>query len=509
MSNDHPSVFVTIRNIVANWGGYIANILVTFFLAPFVVQTLGDTWYGIWTVLMSLAGSMGLVELGVVVTTGRMVNFHLGKSDPQRVSAVINLSLVFFAVVASLIVLATWVFRDSLAATINGLPDGELTLVGYALVILAANVAFGLINSVFAVLLQARHRFDLKNGVDILVLLVRTVGTVIVLKAGMGIAGLAWVTFGSAVLSLICMTIMARWKGHWPEFGLGFINRDVLREMAGFSGWAFLNQASARIFLYTNIIMIGLISDAVQVTYFSIALMLVDYAAHLASQIGGALTPELNRAAGAGDKARMRASVIYSTQLATVPGIPVMVGIVFFVEPFIALWMGERYALQSGTIATILIAGHFAGVVTGPIGIMIWSIGRIRPIAIINLIMAIIDGIAGYLVLSHTDYGLAGIATVTALINFFINAIAITLYGTHLLEWPLRSYLAVVIRYPLPALMAYGLIAWALSQGHWISDWVSFFAVIFASLILYAPFAWWFLVKPFLRGRSALLAANP
>ena len=37
------------RNLFANWVGYGASLLVMFFMSPFVVHTLGDVDYGVWS----------------------------------------------------------------------------------------------------------------------------------------------------------------------------------------------------------------------------------------------------------------------------------------------------------------------------------------------------------------------------------------------------------------------------------------------------------------------------
>ena len=52
------------RNLLANWVGHGANVVVLFFLSPFVVHTLGKTEYGIWSLLSVLTGYMGLFDLG-------------------------------------------------------------------------------------------------------------------------------------------------------------------------------------------------------------------------------------------------------------------------------------------------------------------------------------------------------------------------------------------------------------------------------------------------------------
>ena len=44
-----------LKNVTSNWAALVVNIAVSFFLAPFVVASLGNVYYGIWTLLNQLA----------------------------------------------------------------------------------------------------------------------------------------------------------------------------------------------------------------------------------------------------------------------------------------------------------------------------------------------------------------------------------------------------------------------------------------------------------------------
>ncbi len=52
-----------IRNVASNWGAYVLAMGVNFFLSPYVVRHLGNTGYGVWTLILSLTGYLGLLDL--------------------------------------------------------------------------------------------------------------------------------------------------------------------------------------------------------------------------------------------------------------------------------------------------------------------------------------------------------------------------------------------------------------------------------------------------------------
>ena len=53
-----------LRNIASNWAGYVVQVAVGFFLTPFVVHSLGETQYGVWTLVVGVTGYYGLLDLG-------------------------------------------------------------------------------------------------------------------------------------------------------------------------------------------------------------------------------------------------------------------------------------------------------------------------------------------------------------------------------------------------------------------------------------------------------------
>jgi len=86
------------RNLIANWTGHGANLVVMFFLSPFIIHTLGSVEYGIWGLLGVLTGYAGLLDLGVRVSTSRYIVLYFGKGDDVRLDETIRTALGFLRV---------------------------------------------------------------------------------------------------------------------------------------------------------------------------------------------------------------------------------------------------------------------------------------------------------------------------------------------------------------------------------------------------------------------------
>src|SRR5438094_959115 len=50
----------------SNWTSYLVTAVISFMVAPIVVHSLGDTGYGLWTLVVSLKLGFGLVALALI-----------------------------------------------------------------------------------------------------------------------------------------------------------------------------------------------------------------------------------------------------------------------------------------------------------------------------------------------------------------------------------------------------------------------------------------------------------
>ena len=78
-----PSRSVLVRNLLANWSGLVAEVLVAFFLTPFIISHLGTAAYGVW----SLANGVIAVD-STAMAPGRrqrrLLSGFVGKSSPRH-----------------------------------------------------------------------------------------------------------------------------------------------------------------------------------------------------------------------------------------------------------------------------------------------------------------------------------------------------------------------------------------------------------------------------------------
>src|ERR1017187_8462940 len=98
---------ILIKNIVSNWCGFAVHALVTFFLTPFVLTSLGDTRYGIWALVNGLTGYYGLLDLGLRSGLTQYLTRHLANRDFRAINETVSSAMVALGACGGLIALAS------------------------------------------------------------------------------------------------------------------------------------------------------------------------------------------------------------------------------------------------------------------------------------------------------------------------------------------------------------------------------------------------------------------
>ena len=198
-----------IRNVLANWGGYIFAVGVNFVLSPFIVHSLGDESYGIWVLLGSIVGYLGLLDLGVRGAVTRYIaKFHAQEShlEATRVasSALVVFVLVGFVAIAVAGVLAIVIDR------VFQIPPELVAVARVVLILGGVNMAISMISGVYGGVVAGLQRFDIANLFEIAIGVVRVILVVLALKTGYGLIALALIQLGVSGLRGFASFVLSR-----------------------------------------------------------------------------------------------------------------------------------------------------------------------------------------------------------------------------------------------------------------------------------------------------------
>jgi O-antigen/teichoic acid export membrane protein len=496
------------RNLGATWIGYLVQVAVAFPMARFVVDRLGDETYGVWTLLMSLTGYLGLIELGTRAGMGRHVAYYLGRGDTETVNGVLNTGLAVLCVACGVLLAVAGGLSAGFGALFPKVPAELVSAARIALPVVALQLGLSFLAAVFAQVLAAHDRFHLLTLTNLAVLGATTLAVLWTLSRGGGMVELACIQAGGAVLNLLLSGWLASRVFTGFRLRWSYVRRSYARLLMGFSLWAFVGDVATSLLFYTDSLLITWLVGPTGVTLYALAMMPIRYGRSLVEQIVRVLSPQVVRACGAEDRQRLRWLFTWGSRAIALLAVPLFVGLMLLGPELMVLWMGPDKR-ASGGLLMILALPQVAFMVFRPATSVINGLGRVRFGALLALAQGVMNLVlSAGLVLA--GLGLAGVAWGTAATMVCANAVL----GVAAMRWidlPVGEFFRrSVLRWVLGGVLFAGL-GLAGRAVPVPSGWWSFIATVLILAILYVPIGWWVVLSRPDRGRlvQVLPGLNP
>ncbi len=449
-----------IQNVLVNWAAYAVTIVIGFFMSPFLVHRLGDPVYGVWTLLGSLTGYLGLLDFGITPSTVKKVAEYRAQDDQNAINRVVTGGVAVFLLIGAvsflLSIIISFYFNDLF-------PNPLSRETAAALVLLTGlNLAVTFPASVFIGVMRGFQRYDIDAGVSTLALIARSILIVLLLLNGYGIIALAIATFVFDIARL--GYLMKRVFEINPELRVArqFFDKEEMRRLFAYSSHFFLIAVGNRINFLTDSIVIGIFLSVAAVTPYSIALRLVTYLRELVIEMTGVLMPAITHLHITQATAGVRELHIRATKYAALLSLPVGALFLILGDSFIALWMGQRFVTEERAhellyALTIGIVVHLIGTPTGSV---LTGMGRHDIVARFSILQALTNLIVTLILVK--PLGLMGVAlgTTISMCCFFVWSNFI--FFKHYLEQPILYFLRHALTGALIALLPFSILLLAI-----------------------------------------------
>jgi O-antigen/teichoic acid export membrane protein len=342
-----------VRNVFSNWGSYVVATGVSFFLSPYVVRHLGNTAYGVWTLILALTGYLGLLDLGVRGAVTRYVaRFHT-QADHERASNVASSAMVIFSTAGLLAILTSALLAGLVVGRLD-IPPQFMTAARFVLLITGLNVATSLINGVYGGILVGLQRFDLTNSIEVSINVLRAAATVLSLHLGYGIKTLAVIQLGFTLIRWMANIFLVHRLYPQLKIYLSLADRAGVKLIFSFSVFSFLLHVSGSLIYASDNVVIGAYLPATAVTFYVIGGNLIEYTRTLVAGISQTMTPLASSTEARNDDDRVRMVVLVSSRAASMAVFPIAITFMLRGSSFISLWMDPQYGELSGKVLWIL-----------------------------------------------------------------------------------------------------------------------------------------------------------
>lgn len=408
------------RNVLSNWLATVANMAVGFFLAPFIVHSLGVVAYGVWVLAISAVSYLSLLDLGMRSSVLRFVSKGYTKGDHASASDAISAALWVRVQIATVVL----VLSAGLAAGFDRIFHVPPELAGdarIAVMIIGLTMGFSMTIGVFGGVLSALNRYDLNSAVVLVQLAFRVTGVVLVLRTGHGIVAIALCELGATLVADSLLIVFTR--RIYPELRVRIRNpnREVLKQLWTYSFYAFLITIAVQVVYQTDNLVVGAFVSTAAVTFYSIGNSLCRYTDQLVGAMTLTFVPAASTYEAAGDTERLKGLYRNGTRAMMSISLPILVTLMLRGRTFIGLWMGPQYAEKSGTVLMILATALFFSLSNNTASAIAYGVERHKVTAKWSIVEAITNLVLS-MTLAHW-FGLYGVAVGTLIPSLFIQLI--------------------------------------------------------------------------------------
>lgn len=488
-----------ITNVIYNYIGFFYVSISGFLIFPFTLHIIGNKANGILLLINSLIGYFSLLDLGIVTTVVKMVAEHTHEKDNKEITKiVVNAICVFVAIGICMVVLA--LLLTPFLGNFFKIPKELLLQAKFTYVIYIMSVGLIFPAAIFQAVFAGYQNYKLNNIISIIQTTSAIIGSIIVLKLGFGIIGLALISLVSniVVISLRTYFILAKYHIHFYKFNLFSFKR--VKSIFLFSRWILLITVAARLIFQSDVVIIGMFASAAAITAYQIALSPNLFLRAIGDQFNSVTLPASSNLNAQNNEHILQRLLKESTRVTTITMIPFVIVFMIWGRDYITLWVGKSYVTSYYTLITLTI-GIFAATIQGTSNQIIIALNKHKVFATIAICEAIVNVLLSIVLLQK--FGIIGVAlgtTIPALISSLGFSI---IYSSKLVHVnPLHIYSRIV--HPILVAIPFAFLAYLFNKVIHINNFMELFVYSGVLYVLYFTVA--LFLEPTERGTYMTLA---
>lgn len=346
------------KNAIANVIGTFGLIIIAFIMSPFLVNTLGDTKYGIWTIAVSFTGYMNLLDFGITSAVNKYVAEYNGSRDQQKINKIFSTAMILFCVMGVVIVLLSPIMADLVVSLIN-IDESLVSVVHLLIIIVSFDIGIFVIGGLYKGIFGGYQEYAVINYIQITSAIYKAVMFYLFLSNGFELISMGLVSITANLLSILIFYIVLRRMHPEVRFETRLFSKSSSSKIIHYSKYTFLAMFANQIIFYSDAFVIGYFMSAAAVTYYSIPWALSEYTKKISLAISQTYAPAISEKEAMGDLDHIKILYTNGVKYMIIISNLLSVGMLVLGGAFIAIWMGPKYRELCETVLIILFINQY------------------------------------------------------------------------------------------------------------------------------------------------------
>lgn len=434
-----------LANALSRWIGNALHAVIGFLLVPFLITALGESRYGLISIVGVIISVTGLADMGLRAGLARNLAEQVARRDTQRFNELISTGLVIYLVAAAACVFAVAGLAPLLAVGFKipreHMAEGVVLIRYYAAFVTLTSF----IAPVYGATLTSNNRFDIANYIDTAFYLAESVAFFVVLSlTPFGLYGWMVVSATGRLLRLVVSAYAA--CRVWPTLRIRprFCRPNALGTLFSLGWKMFVFQVTDLLSVRSDPLVITSFFGPRGVALYNPAQTLPGLGRQIVDTLRSQLHPLATGMFVKGQKEGLRRILFDGTRYTLLMGIPVCVVLSVFAFPIVNFWLGGT-PIANGCRTTAWIMIGWAAVdllnyTAGSQWAVLLGMNRLNFLVWTQVAAGVLNILLSIYLVGFTRLGIVGVIVPTVLIAAVRRPLT-SLYAAHACGTTFAAYI--------------------------------------------------------------------
>lgn len=467
-----------------NYVVIILNMLVGLLYTPYMLRMMGQSEYGLYSLVASVISYLTVLDLGLGNAIVRYTAKFRAEAKTTEQYEMFGMFLVLYIVIGVVAFVAGLVLYFNVDALFGAtMTIEELDKARIMMLFLIFNLAVTFPMSIFGSIITAYEHFVFPKVVNIIRVLLNTAIMICLLKMGYKAVAMVVLQTVFNLLTLVINYIYCKYKLRIKIFFRNF-QWGFLKEVAIYSFWIFLNVIMDRIYWSTGQFVLGAFVGTAAVAVFAIAIHLEHIYMQFSTAIASVFLPKVTAMVARNDNSKEISDLFIRTgRIQYIVISLILTGFIVFGRDFIRLWAGPDY--ESAYPITILFFVSLAIPLIQNLGITILQArNQMKFRSLLYIAIASVSLV--FQIILAKPLGGMGCAIAVAGALFLGQGLIMNIYYQKKQKLDIRSFWIEICKMSVvPIVMC--LCSIFILRNHILDGWLSLVVSILIFIIVYIP----------------------
>lgn len=390
-------------NTIAQYTRTIINVCLSLYSTRLILAALGQTDYGIYSVVAGVVAMLSFITNALISTTQRYLSYNNGKGNKEKVYQIFGNSVLLHLVIGVGLLIVLGGFAHPVVYSILHIEQERLNAAFVVYLATAVMLLLTFLTAPFRALFIARENIVYISVIDVIDGLLRLLIAVFLTHVASydKLITYAFLLIGISLFNLIafsCYSLYRFEECHIPN--IREWDKQLIRDLSGFAGWTIYSTGCIITRTQGIAILLNRAFGSAMNAAYGIALQVSGATNFLALAILSAMNPQIVKAEGAGDRQRMLGLAESASKYAYILLSMVVIPLIVEMPAILDFWLGETPEHAVMFCRLVLIASIIDQLTIG-LGTANQAIGKIRNYSIVVNTIKVLTLPAAWFCLNH------------------------------------------------------------------------------------------------------------